>query len=188
MDGETVAIVWPTAMLRSNHVKEFLNNAMYKDVKKMIFIIEDVGGGEKQYQGGKMPVDSELLSLLDNSTNTFTIPTIMLATTNYPANLLEPLLRTGRFDDLIEIKAPNGDQRVALMKFFAGDLLEVDAAILVELLKSKYDKLSVSDLIEIPLKAELEDTTMSVALDNLMERKRLIEEDFAASRRSMVFT
>jgi hypothetical protein len=74
------------------------------------------------------------------------------------------------------------------MKFFAGDLLEVDAAILVELLKSKYDKLSVSDLIEIPLKAELEDTTMSVALDNLMERKRLIEEDFAASRRSMVFT
>jgi SpoVK/Ycf46/Vps4 family AAA+-type ATPase len=185
MDGSTVAIVWPTATLRSSHVKEFFSESIFKDVKRLIFIIEDIGGGEKQYLGDKMPVDAELLSLLDNSNATFTIPTMILATTNYPSNLLEPILRTGRFDDLLEVPAPNSTQRSSLLKFFSEDLLATNEGILDEIQKTKYDKLSVSDLKEISLKAELDDTTMMTALTSLMERKRLVEEDFAKMKKAM---
>jgi SpoVK/Ycf46/Vps4 family AAA+-type ATPase len=187
----TVTIFWPTAVLRAHHVKEFLNNVNFKNIERFIMVVEDIGGGERTYTGDKMPVDSELLAMLDNSTGTFTIPSMIFATTNYPGNLIEPLLRTGRFDDIIEVKAPTGEQRKELLEFFSGtELLNVhedNRTALEEIAKSKYDSFSISDLKELPLKSELEDITLLQAINLVHNRIKNIKVDFQKEKESLGF-
>lgn len=186
---DTAAIIWPTAALKSYHVHEFLSEVVYKDVKNLILVIEDIGGVEIEL-GHKMAADAELLGLLDNSLGTFQIPTKIIATTNFPGNLVEPLLRTGRFDEIFEVPAPNSDQRVKLLEFFAGEVddsrLKLSEA-LVEIKKDKYKEFSVSDLKEIPLKAELDDMSMLDVLNALNKRKEAIKASFEKSRAKLGF-
>jgi len=184
-EEKTFTLLWPTAVFKAYHVKEFLQKLNLDAIDKLILVIEDIGGGEVEFRGSKVPVDSELLAMLDKSTELFTVPTLILATTNYPANLMEPLLRTGRFDDIMEISGPDGSQRKTLLEFFCGpellDLLNNREA-LEEIVKNKYDDFSVSDLKELPLKAELEELSLLDALSALITRKELIKNEFEKNK------
>jgi SpoVK/Ycf46/Vps4 family AAA+-type ATPase len=177
VEKDTAVIFWPTAKLRSYHVIDFLKEVEYRGASKLILVVEDVGGYEHNV-GEKVPVDASLLAMLDNSTGAFKVPTMVLATTNYPGNLAEPLLRTGRFDDLVEVKGPNADQRVDLIKFFAEDLVSKEPGIEEELRKDKYKDFSVSDIKEIILKSELEDIPLKVVLEILHKRKEVLKANF----------
>jgi len=188
-EEKTFTLLWPTAVFKAYHVKEFLQKLNLDNIDKLILVIEDIGGGEAEFRGNKVPVDSELLAMLDKSTELFTVPTLILATTNYPANLMEPLLRTGRFDDIMEISGPDGGQRKTLLEFFCGsELLDIadNKEVLEEITKSKYEDFSVSDLKELPLKAELEDLSLHEALAALISRKELIKNEFANKKNKNV--
>lgn len=117
-DGKTMVLVWTTDKFDAHQVKDFIKCFHYEGVEKIILIVEDIGGTEIAAPGA-MRSDASLLSLLDNQEKTFTIPTLILATTNYPENFMGNLVnRPQRFDDKIKVSAPNADAREALLKFF----------------------------------------------------------------------
>ncbi len=117
-DNKTAVIVWPSDKFEAYTVKDFIKTFEYVNgVEKIIFIIEDIGGVEIDQV--KMRSDSSLLSLLDNQEKTFSIPTLIIATTNFPEIFLGNITnRPGRFDDKIAVSYPDSEQRIKLLKFF----------------------------------------------------------------------
>lgn len=121
-DPGTAVIIWPTSDIDSGTVLEFLTKESEYDEKttRLIFIMEDIGGGEREGSSSSRAVDSALLDILDGIRTVFRKPTFIFATTNYPENLLSALAdRPGRFDTMIELSPPNYTERVQLAKFIA---------------------------------------------------------------------
>lgn len=117
-DGRTLILVWHTSKYEAHEVQGFIKSFEYQNVDKMILICEDLGGSEND--NVRMRSDSSLLSLLDNQEKTFTLPIMIIATTNYPENFAENLTnRSGRFDDKIKVGYPDKEARASLLKFFA---------------------------------------------------------------------
>lgn len=117
--GDVAVIIWKTDVIDPYEVKEFVKSFEYKDVNKLIVIAEDIGGVEIDQV--RIKSESSLLSLLDNQEKAFKIPVMIIATTNYPENLLANLTnRPQRIDDKIEVGYPDGKQRIKLFKFFQG--------------------------------------------------------------------
>lgn len=117
-DGSTLIVVWHTSKYEAYEVQDFIKSFNYVGVEKIILICEDLGGMEND--GVRMRSDSSLLSLLDNQEKTFTLPVMIIATTNYPENFAENLMnRAGRFDDKIKVGTPDREARAQLLKFFS---------------------------------------------------------------------
>lgn len=175
-DNCTAIIIWPTDAFEAYDVKNFISSFDYKGVDKMILVAEDIGGVEIDQV--RMKSDSSLLSLLDNVEKTFSIPVMIIATTNFPENFLGNLTnRRGRFDDKIEVHPPNGDQRAQLLKYFTNN--EVSEALLEEIKKNKYKALTPADLKDIAIRKDLYDKTYEECLSELMEDIALYEKNFS---------
>ena len=118
-DSKTVVVTWPTDKFRAGDVKEFIKGFEYEtSVERLIFVVEDIGGVEVDQT--RIPSDPSLLALLDNQEKSFKIPTLVLATTNYPESFLANITnRPQRFDDKIEVPLPPAEARGALLKFFS---------------------------------------------------------------------
>lgn len=116
-DGKTLVIIWNTDKFEAYQVKDFIKSFKYTEVEKVILVAEDLGGIEMDQV--KFKSDSSLLSLLDNKEKTFTLPVLILSTTNFPEAFLGNLTnRPERFDDKIEVTYPVADARVELFRFF----------------------------------------------------------------------
>jgi SpoVK/Ycf46/Vps4 family AAA+-type ATPase len=129
-DNKTAVVVWPTDRFRSGDVKEFLKSFNYEGVERLILVAEDVGGVEVDQT--RIPSDPSLLSILDNQEKTFKIPTLILATTNYPESFLGNLTnRPQRFDDKFKVSYPPAEARGALLKFFSkAEVLDTDVELI----------------------------------------------------------
>lgn len=131
-DTKTLVITWHTSQFDAGDVQSFIRSFKYVGVDKFILIAEDLGGIENDQT--RMKSDSSLLSLLDNQEQTFSIPIMIIATTNFPENFMGNLTnRPGRFDDKIKVGYPGAKERGALLNFFAKDYATYEA---VELIKS----------------------------------------------------
>jgi hypothetical protein len=98
-DSKTCVIVWNTAGIKSRDVLDFfIAGSEFKDVSKLIMIMEDIGGGSVDEYDGPKGVDASMLNLLDGVGNPFqNIPTFIIATTNHPEQVAEALIdRPGR--------------------------------------------------------------------------------------------
>ena len=180
----TVIISWPTSEVEAEQVSRFLSvsSEFTKDCKRMVLIIEDIGGGEKEGQPSRHGVSSGLLNLLDGVDVTFRLPTFIVATTNHPENLLESLAdRPGRFDLMIELQPPTLKERMKLLGFFAGRELtpEEDAA----LASKGAEFFSIAHLEEIVDRAELHDKTYPQVIKELIEHRKRFQSDFAKEKK-----
>ena len=178
--NDTAVLIWPTADFDPSLVKRLLKGLIYKDVNKFILVAEDIGGVE--YEGDKMAIKASLLSLLDNMEQTFTIPTMIVATTNYPETLLETLTnRPQRFDDVIECPAPTAEERVKLLEFFlkrAGDSAEGYSIVS----DKKYDILSIAHLKEAIIRSAIDSITLEQALDQLVIQSQRATANFVIKK------
>jgi len=129
-DGKTLVLVWHTSKYEAYEVQDFIKSFNFVGIDKMILICEDLGGMEND--GVRMRSDSSLLSLLDNQEKTFTLPIMIIATTNYPENFAANLTnRAGRFDDKIKVGYPPPEARKALLSFFSkGTATEAELAMI----------------------------------------------------------
>jgi ATP-dependent 26S proteasome regulatory subunit len=163
-DEKTIVVNWPTSEVRSSEAKSFMRRVDYENCSRLIFIIEDIGGGEKEHYGGERGVDSSLLDLLDGTDVTFPIPTFIIATTNHPGNLLDALAdRPGRFDELIELEPPTLEERIELVEFMAKRDLSDEEKLALE----KADGFSVAHLNEIVIRSLLKDKTYAEVVDEM---------------------
>jgi AAA+ superfamily predicted ATPase len=179
---DTVVVVWPSDKFEPRHVKDFIKTFDYDahSISKLILVIEDLGGTEQQ-DGPRFRSDSSLLSLLDNVEQTFKIPTMILATTNYPEKFLENLTdRPQRFDDVMEVKTPNGEFRAKFLEFFsqgaASDLIKE------EISNKKYDGLSVAHIKEVVIRSAVYDINMQEALEQIYVQSAKSKKGFTNSK------
>ena len=177
-DPGTVVIVWPTSEIEADKIVKLLStNSKYVGCSRMVLIIEDIGGGERESHRSNSAVDSGLLNLLDGVGVVFQLPTFIIATTNHPENLLASLAdRPGRFDLMMKLMPPNHDEKKALMAFICKrELTDEEAACLG--IKGTED-FSVAHLEEIAVRAELDDKTHPQVVKELIGHKELFKRDF----------
>lgn len=183
--NNTTVILWQTDHFDPYEVKEFFKTFEYKNVDKMILVAEDIGGVEIDQV--KIKSQPSLLALLANTEKTFTIPTLVLGTTNFPEVFLENLTnRRGRFDKSIEMPRPTGEQRVNLFKFFADTVMvENHPEFLEEFKSKKYNEFSINDIKEVIVRSELEDLTLLEASKSLLEDIKKFNNAFVNNKQKL---
>ncbi len=178
-DPGTVVVVWPTSEIEADDIVKLLStNSRYNEkCTRMVLIIEDIGGGEREGHPSRSGVDSGLLNLLDGVGVVFQLPTFIIATTNHPENLLASLAdRPGRFDLLLKLEPPNHAEKKALMKFICKrDLTQEEEDALG--VKGS-EAFSVAHLEEIAVRAELDDKSHAQVIQELIEHTARFKNDF----------
>lgn len=179
-DKNTCVIIWPTAKLEAFTVESFLKECEYsEDIKKFVLIVEDIGGVEVDIQQHKM-ADSSMLSLLDNMERVFQVPTLIMATTNFPEHLLGNLTnRPQRFDEIIEISNPGPEKRLKLFQFFLKESLDNKSDLKDLILKSKYNKFSIAHIKESIIRSMVYDIHLEKVIEDIYKQIETFENNFA---------
>jgi hypothetical protein len=187
-DPGTVVINWPTSELDASGVFKFFTSFSEYDpaCTKMILIVEDIGGGSHEGYSRRDAVDSSMLNLLDGINNVFKIPTVILATTNHPENLMASLAdRPGRFDIMLEIGPPKYDERVALAEFIAKrSLTDEEKASLDGNINKGVEEFSIAHLQEIIMRSRLHNKTVDTVVKELIEHKKRFKVDFTKVKKT----
>lgn len=174
-DGKTAVIIWHTDKFEAYMVKDFIKSFTYVDVEKIILVAEDIGGVE--IDQARIKSDSSLLSLLDNQEKTFTIPTFILATTNYPANFMGNLTnRPNRFDDKIEVGYPTSEQRSKLLDFFAKGTASEGAKLAMT--ENGTKKFSPAHIREVVIRSKIYDRTLEDIIKEMTKEIQSYEKGF----------
>lgn len=185
-DAGTVVVVWPTSEIEADKIVKLLStNAKYNEkTTRMVLIIEDIGGGEREMHHSRGGVDSGLLNLLDGVGVIFRLPTLIIATTNHPESLLASLAdRPGRFDLMMKLQPPSHEEKVNLMKFISHrDLTEDEKVCLGQ---KGTEQFSVAHLEEIAVRAELDDKTYMEVVKEIINHKELFKRDFEERDKSV---
>lgn len=177
-DPGTIVMVWPTASIEADSITRFLGfrSEYKKECTRVILIIEDIGGVEKEF-GERNPVDAGLLNLLDGVGNIFKLPTFIIATTNHPEKLLSSLAdRPGRFDLMLKLTPPKNDEKIALLKFMSGrDLTKEEEEAIC---KRGTEHFSVAHLEEVVMRSLLHDKSYNAVIDELIAHHEAFKKDF----------
>ncbi|NJO65067.1 MAG: AAA family ATPase, partial [Richelia sp. RM2_1_2] len=162
---DIAVIIWKTDVIDPHDVKEFVKSFEYHGVQRLLVIAEDIGGVEVDQV--RIKSESSLLSLLDNQEKSFTIPVMIIATTNYPENLLANLTnRPQRIDDKIEVGYPSPEMRQELFKFFAGTDV-VPKEILNKIKDKKYKEFTPAHIKETFVRSGIYDISLEEALNQV---------------------
>lgn len=184
-DAGTVVFNWPTSEVEAESVSKFLSAASEysSECTRLLLIIEDIGGGERESEYGKQAVTSGLLNLLDGVNVAFKLPTFIIATTNHPENLMEALAdRPGRFDLVEELQHPSLPEKIALMEFFAQrDLTQEEKSALGH---KDVEEFSIAHLEEVIIRSELHDKKTSEVIQELVNHKKRFKRGFEKERQA----
>ena len=188
-DSGTVVLVWPTSEVEAEAVSKFLSqqSSYSEECTRMILIIEDIGGGERDGEHGRYAITSGLLNLLDGVGLVFKLPTFIVATTNHPENLLSSLAnRPGRFDMMMKLEPPTPNERIRLLEFVVKRLLtdEERAAIT----SKGTETFSIAHIEEIAVRAELHDKSFKTVVDELIAHTEIFNKGFADKKTSLGFS
>ena len=179
-DKGTAVIIWDTSSVRSSTVNNlFLNMAIFsKNLKKLILVIEDIGGGSTDDYDGPRGADSALLNLLDGMGNPFlSIPTLIISTTNNPEQSVEALIdRPGRFDKVIQLSTPNEEESIKLLEFISKRKLDIEDIEAAKL--AAKDGFSIAHLQEIVVRSMLDDVSFLKAAKQLSAHKKKFKNAF----------
>ena len=182
-DPGTVVFNWPTSEVEPEAVSRFLSTSSEytAECTKLILIIEDIGGGERDDEGHRAAVSSGLLNLLDGVGVTFKLPTFIVATTNHPEALLESLAdRPGRFDLMLELEPPSLKEKVALLEFIAKRDITPEEK---EALGWKgTENFSIAHLEEIVVRSELHDKTIPAVIKELIAHSLKFKRGFTKEK------
>ncbi len=179
-DPGTVVILWPTSKVSSDDVSAFLNagSVYLPECTKLILVMEDIGGAVHEGYDGPRQTDAAMLNLLDGVDVTFKLPTFIIATTNFPQNLLSSLAyRPGRFDLFIELKAPGAKERCELLELIAKRAL-TDEEKKIFTSNKDADSMSIAHLEEIVVRSALHDKTIIQTFKELVDHKKRFKDSF----------
>jgi len=178
-DAGTVVIIWPTSDIEADSVCRFLStrSEYTAECTRLVLIIEDIGGGERDGDHGRSAVDSGLLNLLDGVGVTFKLPTFIVATTNHAENLLESLAdRPGRFDLMLQLSPPTHSEKVVLLEFISKRELTDEERECIGM-KGTED-FSIAHLEEVAVRSLLHDKTYKQVVTELVEHSKRFKKNF----------
>jgi len=165
-DNKTAVIVWHTDKFEPQVIKGFIKHFKYVGVEKIIFVAEDIGGTEQE--NARFRSDASLLSLLDNQEKTFTIPTLILATTNFPEAFLANLTnRPNRFDDKIQVGYPDKESRGKLLSFFTKGAATPEDISLIQ--DNKCKEFTPAHIREIRIRSRIYSKTIKQVITEMLK-------------------
>lgn len=175
LDKETLIVTWDTNKHDTYDVKELIKSFDYGSIKRMILVVEDIGGIE--LDSARRPSDSSLLSLLDNQEKTFKIPILILATTNFPEMFMGNLTnRPNRFDDKIKVDFPPAEARGELLKFFTKNTASQE---MIDLIISKScEEFSPAHIREAVIRSAIYDKTLESTIKEIKEEIEIYKKAF----------
>jgi predicted AAA+ superfamily ATPase len=178
-DGKTLILVWHTSKYEAYEVQDFIKSFNMIGIEKMILVCEDLGGSEND--NVRMRSDSSLLSLLDNQEKTFTLPIMIIATTNYPENFAANLTnRAGRFDDKIKVGYPPPEARKALLSFFSKG--NANAEELAMISSSKCDEFPPSHIRECYIRSRLHNKPLLTVIKEISSEIEKFKKAFSEQK------
>jgi AAA+ superfamily predicted ATPase len=182
--GKTAVVVFQTEKFEAYQVKDFIKTFSYDNVEQLILIMEDVGGIEMEEV--RRGADSGLLSLLDNNEKTLKIPTLIIATTNFPEVLMGSLTnRPGRFDDKIKAGYPKADARVKLAQFFLKRELDESEKKVLE--GRPADHLSPAHIKEAIIRSVIHEKSLEASLKEVLKEVEEYNKAFKEQGKSLGF-
>jgi hypothetical protein len=187
-DPGTIVFIWPTNTVEASDMNTFLSDqVLYKpECTRLILIAEDIGGAVHEGHGGPRQVDNDLLELLDGVKKKFLLPTLVLATTNYPENLLSALAdRPGRFDLILKLEAPSAEERVDLFEFKLKRSLTSEEKKAV--LSKKADGFSPAHVREVVVRSLLKKWPLSKAIDEMAAHREQFKNNFEKKNKAVGF-
>lgn len=174
--SDVAVILWKTDVIDPYEVKEFIKRFQYIGVEKLILVAEDIGGIEMDQV--RIKSESSLLSLFDNQEKAFTKPVMIIATTNYPENLLANLTnRPQRIDDKIEIGYPSSEARKQLFRFF-GSSQNISEEIIEKIGHKKYADFTPAHIKELFVRSAIYDLTLEEAMNQIAKEIQLFKTMF----------
>jgi AAA+ superfamily predicted ATPase len=180
-DPNTAVLIWPTDKFKARDINYSLQVMKYTNVDKLILVIEDIGGVSVKTEGQQLAVEPSLLNLLDNTQDTFKIATLIIATTNFPENLLQNLSnRPQRFDYLYKVDNPSSEFRSKFLEFFSLNKASEEELKLIA--HKKYDKFSVAHIKEVVIRSELHDISIKESMNELLKQSELSANQFQAEK------
>jgi SpoVK/Ycf46/Vps4 family AAA+-type ATPase len=186
-DPGTVVFNWPTSDVGADAVNRFLSGASEyaKEATRLILIIEDIGGGERD-DGCRDGVPSGLLNLLDGVDVVFKLPTFILATTNHPETLLESLAdRPGRFDLMLELLPPTTDEKCALLEFLTKrKATDEERAALGQ---KGAENFSIAHIEEIVIRGKLHDKSVPEVVKEMIDHSKKYQRGFEKEKGGLGF-
>lgn len=188
-DKGTVVLVWPTSQIEADSIANFLTtqSEYTPECTRLVLIIEDIGGGERDGEHGRASVPSGLLNLLDGVGLTFRLPTFIIATTNHPENLLSSLAnRPGRFDLMVELQPPSNDEKIKLLEFVCKREVTDDEKEAITMKGT--EKFSIAHIEEVVVRAELHDKSFKQVVQELVKHAELFNKNFAGKEKALGFT
>jgi hypothetical protein len=187
-DAGTVVIIWPTSDIEADSVCRFMStrSEYTAECTRLVLIIEDIGGGERDGDHGRSAVDSGLLNLLDGVGVTFRLPTFIVATTNHPENLLESLAdRPGRFDLMLQLNPPTHEEKVQLLGFISKRELTDEEKESIGMKGS--EEFSIAHLEEIAVRSLLHDKTYKQVVEELVAHSKRFKKNFEDKKGNLGF-
>lgn len=184
INNEMTVVIWPTDKFESHVVKDFIKSFKYQGTKILLLIAEDLGGTEMEET--RFRSDSSLLSLLDNQEKTFTIPTLILATTNYPQSFLANIAnRPGRFEDKIKVDYPPKEARSKLLAFFSKGQLDEDTLKLIE--SDKCKEFTPAHIKEVYVRSRLRELPIKKVIEEVLKEIELFKKSFDDKKGNLGF-
>lgn len=179
-DNKTMVLIWNTDKYEAHMIKDFIKCFEYEGVEKLILVAEDIGGTE--IDQSRMRSDSSLLALLDNQEKTFTISTMIIATTNYPENFMGNLTnRPNRFDDKVEVGYPTSEARQQLLTFFDKRKSSTQEALTL-ISSKKCEKFSPAHIREVIVRSAIHSKSVEVVINEMLKEIQHYEKAFTKSR------
>jgi SpoVK/Ycf46/Vps4 family AAA+-type ATPase len=173
LDGDLIVCKFDTSY-RIGALAKLLDNLKPADeVKKLIILLEDIGGGEVDPEQSSRLSDTSLLNFLDGNSYSLDLPFVVFATTNYPQNMLANLIdRPGRFDEVIEVPPPSKEVKALFMeKLLKRSLTDTER-------KAISSELSMAHVKEAVIANILYDKPIDVRLKEMTEHSRKVRENF----------
>jgi hypothetical protein len=186
-DPGTVVLVWPTAEIEAHQVSSFLSkfSEYTEECTRLILVMEDIGGGERDGYSGNRSVDSAMLDLLDGIQVTFKLPTLILSTTNYPQNLLSALAdRPQRFDLLLQLEPPSYEEQVDLIEFIGKQAIDDDTKTALQEFGKDF---SIAHLKEVVIRSKLHKKGLGDTIKEIQKHRDRFKNNFEEEKESMGF-
>lgn len=176
--GNTAIVVWRTDRHEPYDVKQLFKAFTYEGVERIILIAEDLGGIEMDQI--RIKSESSLLALLDNQEKTFTLPTLIMITTNYPENFLANLMnRPQRIDDKIEVGLPDGESRKQLFQFFARPDQTITDDVLQLVSSKKCSEFTPAHIKEVFIRSAIYEMTLEQCINAISDEIQQYKNAFS---------
>lgn len=182
-DPKALILYFRQDSIRTSDVVNWMTrSSLSEDVSCVVFVIEDLGGGEANVGTNEgMQVDSSTLAFLDGSYISWKVPTIFLSTTNYPQAMLENIIdRPGRFDQVMEMGFPKVQETSKYAEHLLGRALTDE-----EYKALSRNQFSVAHVKELCLRVLVYNKDMVEEATLLMKYKEKVKNNFEPPKAQM---